>query len=1673
MPIGSIFDAKEQAQTYQPLLLCEFTFKSGNILRVSTHPLTVFYGGVQYGGFDWLPRILNQDIATTQAMSDLGLDVTPQVTVVLADADKTLYAAWEAPEGFKGATLRIYSVMFDDQGSGTAAFSSDSPAPVKFIGICGSASFDQSSMTITATSLLNMSQTQMPPVRVQPTCPWTFPTDESDRSAAIFDQSSIFFRCGYSYGQPGGQGNPETGTAAFVSCNLTFPNCIERLGDSGQVVPIEKDTFGNFTGRFGGSRWIPNQSSGKQRQYTTGQWDEIINASNEAKYGDYVPLCYGTTWVEPLVMGTWGDGNYTNFEVLLCLGEVNKIKKLVVNGVLISRLSDDTDTGHRPSNNSIDSDAFTNDFKNGYWKTVNRGLKNGVPNPNPGWGRQGDPYGSLAVIYVSVLRDVASADATPNIQVLLEAGKIPVFTDETTFTDEFTSNPAWVLLDILTKATWKYGDVNIQSFITAAEKCAAITYFDRMDGVFANYYAESGNPDHHRFEVGFTIRQRTPISEIIRGLRNAMKAMLFFDYATGKLTLTIKETIASQQPNPIVGSNYIDPVPSVTVEGADADGYVAYSFDHSNIIKSDSGESTVKISQKSNQESINKVTVMFQNRENSFSPDSATVVDTEDVSRLGFEVFGSVPVLGANTFDHVRRVISTWFAENYRGNDRLDYRGSAIGDTGGTLIIDFETTIKAAHLMVGQICLFSDAQHGIQNATVRVIRIQPATNFEFAKVTVQWHNDNWYQDTFGTNEQPIYQRAQNLLNRHPYSWRPDYEIPMSGDAYYDQDDRNFAIYPLYSLTADNKAIAQLGIVGKVPVNQFATGLAKPKLEVVGVGGTSGGYEPNTTYYAAVAEKIGTAALSPTSEPAIIKLGNDQNSLQFVAQAWPGQPSGFVTFVGTHPLAMSFQDEFDGTTSVVSLSSPFKTARWEPPDEIFHKFKVTVRRIRHAGVWAEGIPLIYTAPLLGPDFVKISVFFNYGFAPAEWTGRELSVMAISPDADGNPNKIVPIANFPVQGNSADTIVFSAGDATTCVNGESLKSGDIMVMRFKPIYGSDDNGNYFEDSLLVNELNPLYELRLVSSATNTTPIRITLDLTTGESFPFANGDRVVVQYVEGNLNANGAFLISNVDEDTASFDLDGSTGNGDYVKNGVVGFQVRGLNPNDEVGSMVFFIDGTGKGTSAIIKSNTNTRVYINGDWPVTPDETSRLIIVENLPVIEFYSPKINNQVREFVTQQFVEVTNYDKTQLLVHVSTEANGGRQSLLPLDPFREIYLIGNPFTADQQLPGAAPFLVRAEQYGMVTVDKLKLDVNARATKGMNFLLPSIDETDPKLKAKYVSVVGGTFDDVTDPIEISADFTLTQSRFGNEFRVGDFILMNNPYKYEIDLITEVKGNGNLVLSRRGPGAPEGYAQFGSLKYSHTPGVWFFKVIPKIFSQGVVQNTFGTVAPLTESGLPERWEWAYANKLVLAACSQPIGELGPGPVQMVNLAPTSRLERFIPPCPGLRTLAGSAYTNLGIVGDLSVGQTLFRRVRVQAWETIRSVYCWLETAPVGVASLGDFAIVLHVMYVRPALDRAYLIDTLRIAENETTSYSLDNRPDGRQMPYHNIDGGWVLETDWPPNLLPYCPDSWGASGLVLPVIASDNQEDTEVFGPDGFIDAIVEVCGLTTPGANLHLVVQT
>ncbi len=221
---------KEQSQAFQPLLLCEITFADGAVLRMSTHDIRSSTQSLQYAGHDYLPVILNQQLAATQALSSEGIDGCPTVTLKLADANRSLWSNYELTKGFKGSDVVLRMVFLD---LATNTFSSDSR--LIFVGLCDPPSVDEESLTIQCVSLMNMTRTNLPLVRIQRLHPFPFPSTLEERNAAKDDKDSPFYRTGYSADLSGGMGNLQADGSVYTAADFdgTYESYLKVMGTGG------------------------------------------------------------------------------------------------------------------------------------------------------------------------------------------------------------------------------------------------------------------------------------------------------------------------------------------------------------------------------------------------------------------------------------------------------------------------------------------------------------------------------------------------------------------------------------------------------------------------------------------------------------------------------------------------------------------------------------------------------------------------------------------------------------------------------------------------------------------------------------------------------------------------------------------------------------------------------------------------------------------------------------------------------------------------------------------------------------------------------------------------------------------------------------------------------------------------------------------------------------------------------------------------------------------------------------------------------------------------------------------------------------------------------------------------------------------------------------------------
>jgi hypothetical protein len=399
----TIYEVKEQAVTDTPLLVFDCVLPDGRAEHWSTHAVTV--GGVAYDA-----RVMAHNVFELQAASDQGIDGIPRITLALGNADSH-FSEIERATGFKGARLRASFLFYDLRNDAAATESA-----VLFQGICNPPDeIREATFRITATNRMNLQRLLLPQVRIQRRCGWEFPSNDAQRTEAVdggtSGKYSRFYRCGYSAGVTGGAG-AMNGAAPFTSCGFTRGDCTSR---------------GMFL-NFGGLEFVPPaiqvRTSGDKDFHTSAV------AVNAGRYNDFVPVVYGTAWYNPPLVFARNDGNLTRMEVLLGIGEMQSVLKVLVNDVEIPA-----------------GVAGVNMTGTGWYNVPTLGARTGAVDPNF---TDGDPYGSMAYASVVVPNRLNNGTTLPSVAVLAQGLKLPVYGTDGAFAGEqFSANPAWIVLDML------------------------------------------------------------------------------------------------------------------------------------------------------------------------------------------------------------------------------------------------------------------------------------------------------------------------------------------------------------------------------------------------------------------------------------------------------------------------------------------------------------------------------------------------------------------------------------------------------------------------------------------------------------------------------------------------------------------------------------------------------------------------------------------------------------------------------------------------------------------------------------------------------------------------------------------------------------------------------------------------------------------------------------------------------------------------------------------------------------------------------------------------------------------------------------------------------------------------------------------------------------------------
>jgi len=908
----AIAELKERNITETPLLLFDCELPDGRVEHWSTHR-------VNWEGATYEPRVLRHSVFEIRSAPEEGIDAAAKITLVLANPD-SYFSQIERQVGWKGSQLTARFAFFDLR-SGEAV----SESKVVFRGIAQAPEeITEATFRLTATNSLSLQRVWLPQVRVQRRCPWKFPATAEQRLEAVAGGErgcySPFFRCGYSAGIPGGVGNLD-GEQPFSSCNGTRADCQARG-------MFAEDAQGNPTRRFGGIEFVPPTTM--VRSHGERSWHTSEPLENEARYNDFVPLIYGTAWCAPLIVFAKNDGNLTRMEVLVGMGEIENVLKVIVNDVEIPRGESGRDmTG------------------TGWYNVVSLGNRTGAFNldfADAAGQPLGDCYGSMAVISVVVPNRISTGKSLPRIRALVQGLKLPRYSAEGEYLGQaFTSNPAWIILDILRRCGWELGQIDLRSFAETASYC------DELIEAFDLY----GNPVQiPRFQCNLVLRYRRSAADVVRGIRTASRLYLTYNTA-GKLELRCENTLREQQPEKPQGSNSREPLNG---------GWPAYEFGDgthgfSGILRRENGEPAIRFWSRGTAETPNRYTVEFQDAFNEYQQDSLSLVDFDDVIKAGTEVSATLPALGIPNFNQAARIVKFHLDKSTQGN----------------VYVEFETSVRGFGLKPGDIITVTYLKEGFNREPFRILKTAPGTNYGTARITAQIHRDEWYRDDNVGLVSQIGRRGGRGI-------RGGIPRPLAGVVVNEEGQAEFGIEERWTEGAEDGGEVRLSVRFIPPGGRNATRASIPLVSLAARVETEGGrLSGNQVLYYAVS---GVDAEGNESElsflvSALIPSGSDTNRVTLVGLRFSPDTVGFNVYRGRSPAYLWRIAENQPISEAFTDSGlPYTPAA--PPDENYD----------HANFyWRFELQPEYRADIVGEDRIGSTLA---GMPAGEYEGMRVRI-----------------------------------------------------------------------------------------------------------------------------------------------------------------------------------------------------------------------------------------------------------------------------------------------------------------------------------------------------------------------------------------------------------------------------------------------------------------------------------------------------------------------------------------------------------------------------------------------------------------------------------------------------------------------------------------------------------
>ena len=282
--------------------------------------------------------------------------------------------------------------------------------------------------------------------------------------------------------------------------------------------------------------------------------------------------------------------------------------------------------------------------------------------------------------YLSVVGPNRINDGTsiPAVQVLMQGLKLWQFDTNGNFLGEqFSSNPAWVLLDILMRSWYTLEEIDTASFAIAA------AYGDAL--ISANDPV-GGSVQLPRFQCNFALNVSQSAGQIIRSIRNGSRLYLVLN-TSGLIEVRVENTFAPPAArHPASGKQFDDDVQQWIGRRMQEFGSPLRLRVTRTAVRACSSS---KLG--GSQDTPNRLTIEFQDAYNQYQQDSLSLEDEADVDLCGQEVAVNWDAVGISTFSQASRMLLLGLNRGISGN----------------VFIQFQTSIKALGLLPGDLITVS------------------------------------------------------------------------------------------------------------------------------------------------------------------------------------------------------------------------------------------------------------------------------------------------------------------------------------------------------------------------------------------------------------------------------------------------------------------------------------------------------------------------------------------------------------------------------------------------------------------------------------------------------------------------------------------------------------------------------------------------------------------------------------------------------------------------------------------------------------------------------------------------------------------------------------------------------------------------------------------------------